>query len=339
MTLRKRRNLLVFGLAAITLSAVVISCRHPLGNRPDRGEDRDITLPGHTVPVQALAFGPDGTTLTSSAFYTKGRTGGVEMTVWDVRTGYLVTKRIEYPGGVHSLVFTPGGQRLAAVQERDLLLWDMAPWREQRLEGPLPLVSALALSDDGTQLAAADRDDLTLWDPTESRPMARWTQHDGAVSLAFAPGGTVVSSGGVDGVIRLWDTATGQPRGNLRGHAKPVIAVTYSPDGVTVASAEFRGAVKLWDMATLTERATLEMSGGEVSAVAFAPDGRTLAVAADQAVQLWDVAEGSLLASLRGHEAQVNCLAYSPDGARLASGSSDKTVRLWDVTRYRPKSP
>jgi COMPASS component SWD3 len=32
---------------------------------------------------------------------------------------------------------------------------------------------------------------------------------------------------------------------------------------------------------------------------------------------------------LRGHQGPVRCLAYSPDGGILASGSDDKTVKLW----------
>lgn len=36
-------------------------------------------------------------------------------------------------------------------------------------------------------------------------------------------------------------------------------------------------------------------------------------------------------ALMRGHTAQVLSVALSPDGTRLASGSSDETLRLWDV--------
>jgi WD40 repeat protein len=73
--------------------------------------------------------------------------------------------------------------------------------------------------------------------------------------------------------------------------------------------------------------------------VVFAPDGRTLAVGVGHAVELWDVANGRRVTRWEGHTGNVWCLAYSPDGARLASGANDRTVRLWDVARYRTPRP
>ncbi|MEW5856684.1 MAG: WD40 repeat domain-containing protein, partial [Cyanobacteriota bacterium] len=45
---------------------------------------------------------------------------------------------------------------------------------------------------------------------------------------------------------------------------------------------------------------------------------------------LWQALRGKI-ATLRGHDSSVNSVSFSPDGKTLASGSGDKTIKLWEV--------
>ena len=49
--------------------------------------------------------------------------------------------------------------------------------------------------------------------------------------MSFSPDGTLVASASRDGIVRLWDTATGTYRSTFEGHSDSVNAVRFSPDG------------------------------------------------------------------------------------------------------------
>jgi len=68
--------------------------------------------------------------------------------------------------------------------------------------------------------------------------------------LAFALDGKTLALGGrADGVVLLWDVATGKPRELLTGHQRTVTALAYSPDGRWLASGSADRTILRWDVA------------------------------------------------------------------------------------------
>lgn len=126
-------------------------------------------------------------------------------------------------------------------------------------------------------------------------------------------------------------------------HDQMVWAVAFTPDGKTIASAGADKRVKLWRTATGSLRSTLARPVNSTD-VAFSQNGLYLAIAGGDdgenpsgELVLQEMADSAAKYGkefvLESHESAryVHSVAFSPDNKWLASGGSDKAVKIWDV--------
>jgi predicted Ser/Thr protein kinase len=156
-------------------------------------------------------------------------------------------------------------------------------------------------------------------------------------SVAFNRDGTVLASGGVSGVVRLWRPEDGKLLRELPGHRGPINHICFSPDGKQIASAGQDRTVLVHDTGSGKIVHTLTAGDQPFMAVAYHPlSGGALAGATFDRrnpgrVWLWDLATGKVAGSYRGHESRITALSWRPDGSRLLSCGHDHTVRILDA--------
>ena len=110
-----------------------------------------------------------------------------------------------------------------------------------------------------------------------------------------------------------------------------------TPDGRTAAVIALASKVRVWD--TLGRKVVRTFPNDRVLSVRglLSPDGKTFAYdTEDHAIVLRDIATDRVRSVLRGHDRSVVALRFSRDSTRLASGSADRTLRIWDARSGRP---
>jgi WD40 repeat protein len=243
-----------------------------------------------------FAFSPDGAVLAAGCNYANNDPKG-SVRLWDVKTGKVVH---EMPATMYYSIgaaFSPDGKTLVLTEYGD--------------DGREAIV--LREVSSGKRLRSIDVDSVTL--------------------AGFSTDGKTLISGDNDGVIRLWDAATGKER-TPGSHA--IRDATLSPDGRTLAYAQ--DGIRFWDMAAGRETGGLPSVSNHNTSPTFSPDGKTLVSLGNNVdtanihnvLNLWEVGSRKLLRQTKKKWPNgFSAAAFAPDGKTVATGGADG-VRLWD---------
>lgn len=284
--------------------------------------------------VTSLALSPDGKLLATGM---GSSTRGTPLKIWDVAKAELLAALECHDGRqVSGLAFSPDGKLLASAgHDKTVRLWNMEDKREIAILTEHEWeVWTVAFSRDGNRLATGGSDGTAkIWDVEARRVLETHKAHRNDVrAVAFSRDGKLLLTAGTDQLAYLWDLEKKDRVTTLRAHVPLQGALAFSPDGNTFA---MPGVDKTVWVREVTEAVvpTIIDTVKHAKSLAFSVDGAILAIGSgDGMLELYDLKTRKPLAELKGHRQIICGLVFSRGDRTLFSGSSDGTVKLWNLT-------
>jgi WD40 repeat protein len=122
-----------------------------------------------------------------------------------------------------------------------------------------------------------------------------------------------------------------------KGHGDIIVCISYFPDGQRMISGSVDATARQWDLKEGKEiEEVRDVWKEEVWAVAVSSDSRWVVTGgggwrADSAeLKVCEIKMGTTK-TLQGHSESIYCIDISADNTLLASGSFDKTARIWNL--------
>ncbi len=236
---------------------------------------------------------------------------------------------------------SPDGKILAIHNNTSVRLWDVeTDTHKGTLSGHSKTISSMKFSPNGQLLATIADKTIHLWDTETAKQIACYTgvvRQGGFVK--FSPDSKLLATPAkVPKMVQLWSTDTGYPKFLLMEQSGGVYLVKFSPDGNYIAGISNRYAI-LWDAKTGRRKAAFIGPEKLSFSLLFSPDGGALVGYAsasyenkgDNRIWIWDTQTGQQKFILKKHSGNITRTLFAPNGKTLISGSTDNTMRFWNV--------
>lgn len=227
------------------------------------------------------------------------------------------------------------GDRVLTAEPDGLRLWDAHAWPARaELGSHMNWVFGVAFSSVGDRVVSASGDGtIAVRSVPDGRLIValRLPDHLRSRTAVFTGDGATVAAGCSDGLIRLFDAATGEERGTLGPVGAEIYGLALHPNGTQAAAVSINGVLSVFDLQLNELSARRAELDANAKGVAYSPDGARIYTSGDpRGVVVWDARTLERL-DLIPTSAAPWAVALNPDGTLLAAGTYDATVELVDL--------
>lgn len=226
--------------------------------------------------------------------------------LWDPRSGVclkLLHIHADDTAFIHSLAWSPDGQRLAcATYRHGVYVFEVEAGQQHWVAKPLATgIQRTAWSPDGQRLVGAGEDGTVyLWDAADGKVLQRLAGHHSTITcVTWNTTGTMLASGASNELF-VWDAQRGERLSGTTGHSAMVSAVAWGANEHVLISGDSEGTLRWWNIQNETSIHLREAHQGAIQAIKRSPDGTKLASCGDDgAMKLWDLSTGDYLQTVR----------------------------------------
>ncbi|MFX0055094.1 MAG: WD40 repeat domain-containing protein [Promethearchaeota archaeon] len=237
----------------------------------------------------------------------------------------------------------PRGKRIACgTMDSQIFILDSVSGNQKRiLKGHDAAVSGVSFIDGGKGLVSTSWDCTTRrWTstgPAKDIPVLRHNSEVKALTV-----GTEKARGAAgtrDGEVKVFYTNSMRNYRNIQAHRTDVSGLVFAREESVLVTASWDGECKLFDLSSFEFLASIAKQKERIRSIAVTHDSSKVFLGLHNGVILSiDPENPKDVIEMTSHSDIVTSLAIDPSNTYLASGSWDRSVKVWSIKKRKVKN-